>query len=141
LAGAVGATIDVRPGGLAPAEGAVLVLGGPLVRADLPGVCARLRRLLERTPTAVVFCDVSAVPTDVVLVEALARLQLTARRRGAQLRVRGASCALQQLIAFVGLSGVLPLDVALGVEPSRQAEQREQSRGVQERVEPGDAVP
>jgi ABC-type transporter Mla MlaB component len=119
----------------------VLVLGGPLARADVPGLCARLSHLLQRTPTTVVLCDVSAVPADVVLIEALARLQLTARRRGAELRIRGASRALQQLITFVGLSGVLPLEAALRVEPSRQAEQREQSLGVEERVEPDDAVP
>jgi ABC-type transporter Mla MlaB component len=130
-----------HPGRLAPGDAAVLVLGGPLARADVPGVCERLRRLLERTPAAVVLCDVSAVPVDAVLVEALARLQLTARRLGAQLRLCGASCALQQLLAFAGLTGALPLDAALRVEPSRQAEQREESLGVQERVEPGDAVP
>jgi hypothetical protein len=117
------------------------VLGAPLGRADVPGLCERLRHLLERKPAAVVLCDMSAVPTDAVLVEALARLQLTARRLGAQLRVRGASCALQQLLAFCGLTGVLPLDAALRVEVIRQAEEREEPLGVQERVEPDDAVP
>jgi hypothetical protein len=41
-------------------------------------------------------------------VEALARLQLVARRIGCQVRLRGASGELLELVAFMGLSDVLP---------------------------------
>ena len=73
--------------------------------------------------------DVSVLAADVLTVDALARLQLSARRRGRRLRLRDASGELQDLIAFVGLSEVL------GVELQRQSEQREQRVGVEEERE------
>ena len=73
--------------------------------------------------------DVSALAADVLTVDALARLQLSSRRRGRRLRLREASGELQDLIAFVGLSEVL------GVELQRQTEQREQRIGVEEERE------
>jgi hypothetical protein len=62
-------------------------------------------------------------------VGALARLQLEARRLGLELRVVHASAELSELVAFVGLDGVLL------VEPRRQAEQREETLGVEEERE------
>jgi hypothetical protein len=62
-------------------------------------------------------------------VDALARLQLSAQRNGRRLRLRDASAELQDLIELVGLTA------ALGVEPSRQPEQREQRLGVEEERE------
>ena len=41
-------------------------------------------------------------------VDALARLQLAARRHGCQVRLRHASTELLELVAFMGLSDVLP---------------------------------
>ena len=41
-------------------------------------------------------------------VDALARLQLAARRRGCQVRLRGASDELRGLVGFMGLGAVLP---------------------------------
>jgi hypothetical protein len=67
-------------------------------------------------------------------VEALARLQLAARRRGLELRVLVASRELRELIDFCGLGSVL------GVEPRRQPEEREERLGVEEEGELGDAV-
>jgi hypothetical protein len=43
-----------------------------------------------------------------VTVDALARLQLAARRRGCQIRLRYASAELLDLVAFMGLADVLP---------------------------------
>ena len=51
-------------------------------------------------------CDVTEIESDAVSVDALARLQLAARRRGCQARVRGASSELLDLLAFMGLSDV-----------------------------------
>jgi hypothetical protein len=60
----------------------------------------------------VVAVDVKDVPPDVRSVGALARLQLLARRHGGELRLRNASAELLELIHFVGLHDVLPLEPA-----------------------------
>lgn len=81
----------------------------PLRRSDLAGLCDRVCRLLETAEAAVAYCDVGAVPAvDAVTVDALARLQVAARRRGCQIRLRGASADLRRLIALMGLTDVLP---------------------------------
>jgi anti-anti-sigma regulatory factor len=56
---------------------------------------------------------------DLATIDALARLQLAARRAGLELRLCSASPELVELIAFVGL------DEMLRVEPDGQAEERE----------------
>lgn len=67
---------------------------------------------------------------DLGLVDALARLQLVARRMGSSIRIH--SCdELRELLLFVGLAEVLAL------EPWRETEQGVQLR-VQEVVQPGD---
>ncbi len=76
-------------------------------------------------PTTIV-CDVGALAPNAVAVDALARLQLTARRRGLEIRLRHASSELQELLAFVGLRDVLR------VEAGGQTEEREQRVGVEE---------
>jgi hypothetical protein len=43
-----------------------------------------------------------------VTVDALARLQLAAHRRGCKVRLRGASSELVELVTFMGLRDVLP---------------------------------
>jgi ABC-type transporter Mla MlaB component len=83
-------------------------ISGPIARADLPGLCDRVCGLLEETGAGVARCDVSGVPVDAVTVDALARLQLGARRHGCEVRLRGASSELVQLVAFMGLADVLP---------------------------------
>ena len=67
-------------------------------------------------------------------VEALARLQLAARRKGLDLRLHVVSRELRDLIELAGLTQ------ALGLEPRRQAEEREQRVGVEEEGELGDAI-
>jgi ABC-type transporter Mla MlaB component len=81
---------------------------GPIERAELRGLCARVCALLERSGADVAVCDVQGVRPDVVTVDALARLQLAARRHGCQVRLRSASPELQELLAFMGLRDVLP---------------------------------
>ncbi len=83
-------------------------ISGPIDRGDLPGLCDRVCALLERSDAAVALCDVSGVGVDAVTVDALARLQLAARRHGCHVRLRNASADLVQLVAFLGLSDVLP---------------------------------
>jgi ABC-type transporter Mla MlaB component len=60
-------------------------------------------------PTRVVL-DVSALAPDAVTIDALARLQLTARRVGQRLELHDASDQLRELIAFAGLSDVLRVE-------------------------------
>ncbi len=87
----------------------------------------------------VVVCDVGAlVNPDAAAIDALARLQLTARRLGRQVWLRNASARLQELLFLMGLSDVLPLWRELRLESSGQAEQREESRGVEEKADPAD---
>jgi ABC-type transporter Mla MlaB component len=92
--------------GLAPHTIAFAVRG-PIARADLPGLCARVCGVLARSRPAVALCDVHDVTADAVTVDALARLQLAARRAGCQVRLRGASPELCELVAFMGLEDVL----------------------------------
>jgi ABC-type transporter Mla MlaB component len=82
---------------------------GPIARADLPGLCHRVCALLASSNGAsVAYCDVSSVKPDAVTVDALARLQLAARRNHCQVRLRNASRELLELVAFMGLEDVLP---------------------------------
>ena len=68
------------------------------------------------------------------IVDALARLQLAARRGGYRVRLTGAPDELVELIELAGLREVL------GVEPRRQPEEREERLGVEEERELDDAA-
>ena len=81
---------------------------GPIERSDLPGLCDRVCALLDRSGAGVALCDVTGVEPDAVTVDALARLQLAARRKGCQVRLRHASDELLGLVTFMGLRDVLP---------------------------------
>ena len=81
---------------------------GPIRREDLPGLCARVRALLGRSTADVALCDVAGIAPDAVTVDALARLQLGARRHGCTVHLRNASHELRELVAFMGLTAVLP---------------------------------
>ena len=80
---------------------------GPIERNDLPGLCDRVCGLLSEKRPEVALCDVAGVDPDCVTVDALARLQLAARRHGCRVRLRNASTELLDLVAFMGLSDVL----------------------------------
>jgi ABC-type transporter Mla MlaB component len=125
-------------------EGVVTwALGAGVGRADVPELCARLAALLRESRAAVVVYDVAAITEpDAGTVDLLARLQLTARRLGRGILVHRAHPRLRELLALTGLTEVLPPPGDGGgsvlVEPGREAEQREQVLGVEERVEPRD---
>jgi len=86
----------------------VFSIRGPIARTDLLELCERVCSLLERSGAHLALCDVSKAEPDAVTVDALARLQLAARRRGCNTRLRGASSELFALLAFMGLREVLP---------------------------------
>jgi len=82
---------------------------GPITREDLPGLRDRVYRLLASSDADEAICDVSGVGIDAVTVDALARLQLAARRHGCRIRLCGsASPELLALVDFMGLTDVLP---------------------------------
>lgn len=87
-----------------------VVIRGRLAPADIPGLCASLNRMFEENDAAEVACDVGGMgDADAVTVDALAQLQLIARRHGRRVWLRNASCGLRELVAFAGLSDVLPV--------------------------------
>ena len=88
----------------------VFQIEGPITRADLPGLCDRVCGLLERSGADVAYCRVDGIEPDAVTVDALARLQLAARRHRCQVRLRDAPSELLELVAFMGLRDVLPDD-------------------------------
>jgi anti-anti-sigma regulatory factor len=74
-----------------------------------------------------IVCDVGSLTgPDLGTVDALARLALTLRRLGHELRLRDATSELRELLALTGL-----LDLLI-VEPGGEAEEWEQRLGVEE---------
>lgn len=109
--------------------GIVLVLDDS---AGIPVLCARLADLV-RQPGALVVCDAAAiVDATIGTVEALARLRLTARRLGADLRIRHVPPPLRHLLALTGLEEVVEPGGASALELQRQAEEREEPLYIEE---------
>ncbi len=90
---------------------------GPIARADLPGLCDRVCRLLAESSPVVALCDVDGVHPDAVTVDALARLQLAARRHGCRVLLRNASEDLRRLVELMGLTDVLSEAMMTGARP------------------------
>ncbi|MFE3637280.1 STAS domain-containing protein [Streptomyces sp. NPDC059168] len=108
---------------------AVLVLNGPVTRAEAAGLCADVRALLEGGGAAAVVCDVAGLgPPGLRSVDLLGRLELAARRAGGRIRLRDPDPALHALLDLVGLR----------FQVEGQTEEREPARGVEEAVETGD---
>jgi ABC-type transporter Mla MlaB component len=115
-----------------------VVISGPITRAAIAGLCARVREALEGSGAELVVCDVGAlVDPDAATVDAVARLQLTARRLGGQVRLRRARVELRELLVLAGLDDVVSCAPS-GLELRGQAEEREQAGRVEEEADPGD---
>ena len=94
------------------AAAAVVALPWPLDADGVARACGQVDRLL-RAGAAAVACDVRAVAEpDLAVVDALARLALTARRAGGRVTVRGGDAGLRRLLALAGLTDVLPADAS-----------------------------
>lgn len=120
----------------------VLVLVGSIGPQDVEAICARMGAVIGVGGVGPIVCDVGGLEDpDALTIDALARLQLVATRAGRRLWLRHAPDDLRELVALVGLAGVLPFSVALRLETVGQAEEREQCRGVQEEDDPPDLVP
>jgi ABC-type transporter Mla MlaB component len=61
-------------------------------------------------PWLPLYVDVDGLKADAAALDALARVALSLRRCGYQLRLRHASLELLELIELAGLTGVLPVD-------------------------------
>ena len=84
-----------------------VTIRGPLQRTDLPGLYTRVCALFTANRGATLVCDVTEVAVDAVAVEALARLQLGARRHGCTVRLLSAPRGLVELASFMGLEDVV----------------------------------
>ncbi|MGY0492181.1 STAS domain-containing protein [Streptomyces sp. WG-D5] len=128
-----------------PDSSPVVALAGPIRSGDAPRLCERVRAARDGTPGAAptVVCDVSAVTTaDLTTLDALARMQLTARRAGFRIVLRDPPAGLAVILELAGMGGVLgappPAGEPSGVEVVRDAEQREPALRVEEAVVPRD---
>lgn len=102
-------------------------------------LCERVRVLLAGSPLRLVVCDVGALTdADLGTVEALAKLQLTARHLGASVCLRQASLELKELLVLVGLRNVLPCRAGLRLEASGQTEDREEPRSIEKEGDSAD---
>ena len=115
---------------------------GPVARDAIPAICERARRLLQGCDAGPVACDVGAIAEpDATTIDALARLQLTARRLGRRVELRSACEELEDLLALTGLLGVVTVGgpvVASAAEAWGEPELREQALRVEEEADPGD---
>jgi anti-anti-sigma regulatory factor len=92
---------------------------------------------VEPTRRSIVVDVGSLAEPDPAILDALVRLQLAAQRLGASIQLENACPVLVDLLALAGLSDVLPVMCASGVEMDRQTEERKEAL-VDEEVEPGD---
>jgi hypothetical protein len=130
--------MDVPPATPPEPSTGLLVLAA-IGDGDVAMLCERLRAVIVASDAEVVVCDVGALPANARTIEAVARLQLTARRLGRRIRLQRASHDLEQLLAFVGLADVVAVGPGLRGR-RRHAEQREHPCRVEERVD-GDDPP
>ena len=84
-----------------------LVIDRQITGADAPALCARAQVLLLVGGGDLLVCDVSRLPrAHLGSVDALARLQLAARRGGCTLLLRGVPAHLGWLLELCGLDRV-----------------------------------
>jgi len=89
----------------------VVVLAPRMRRGEITLLCDQLVDEVADGWVGTVICDVAAVvEPDMVTVETVARLGLTARRLGCRLRVAGGGERLAELLELTGLRGVVDLE-------------------------------
>jgi ABC-type transporter Mla MlaB component len=89
---------------------------GPLERADLPGLYARVCQALGAAAGQTIACDVAGIAGDAVAVEALCRLQLGARHWRCRVKLRNAEKGLLDIVAFMGLGDVIRPELRLELQ-------------------------
>jgi ABC-type transporter Mla MlaB component len=87
-----------------------LVVDGHIDPEAIPSLCRQLALLIDHSQAELVGCDLAGLRgCDLVAVDALARLQLTAKRLGRAIRLCRASDQLVELVALAGLREILPV--------------------------------
>lgn len=87
-----------------------MVDDGRICGADVARVTDQIRALLSHSAVDMVICDAGAVrAVDLQTVDALARIQLAARRVGGEIQVCRAPPELRELLAVLGMAQVVPL--------------------------------
>ena len=100
---------------------------------EVPDLIERLGPGIVRGDPRVILCDLARLADpDMATVDALARLALRARRMGCAVNLRDPSTELLELVGLAGLGEVLPCAADSGLEVIGQAEEREESLGVEE---------
>ena len=118
-----------------------LVVRSDFAPGDVRPLADRLVRELRPDDVTEVLVDVSRVRSpDIGYVDALARLQLGARRHGSRVRLVGPCPRLLELLALVGLEELLPADDGSSGDLHREAEHGEEPVDVEVGVDPGDPV-
>jgi hypothetical protein len=93
--------------------------------------------LLRAGDVEMVVGRVAGLRPDLVLVEAVARLQLAARRLGCSILLRHPCPEVRELFDLVGLADLVAVAPGLALETGREAEGGEKL-GIEEVVEPTD---
>jgi anti-anti-sigma regulatory factor len=99
-----------EPPGPSGCDADPVIVVGARPGASRSASCERVRHLLVDGSATVVICDVAQISGPAVdVLDTLARLQLTARRCGGQIRLRHAQPQLVQLLELTGLAVALPV--------------------------------
>ena len=92
----------------------------PASAEAIAALCRRVRSALLATDNAVLICDLRLVAEpDATVIDALARIQLTARRLGRSIELRHARPQIRDLVRLAGLAGVLSVSGDLPIDPRR----------------------
>ena len=87
----------------------VFEIRGRIQPSDVDALCDDVCKHLGASSARRIVCDLGhALAADAVAVDALARLQLGARRLGRWVELRNASPALSELLDLMGLDEALP---------------------------------
>jgi ABC-type transporter Mla MlaB component len=116
----------------------VLDVRSPIAPGVARVLCERVQALLAAGVVEVITCEVrDLTEPDVRALDALARLQLTARRLGRSIRLRHPRPELRDLLDLTGLYAAVPCGPGLRLWTQRQTEDRKEVR-VDEEVDPAD---
>jgi anti-anti-sigma regulatory factor len=135
----VSSRLDDRLPGVDPdaARSLFVVIERPAALDAVDALCERVHAAITRSGARSLVCDVSALTDpDELALETTARLQLTAKRASASMRLVGVAPRLADLLGAAGFDEVVP-EWRSGLEVHGHAEELEQF-GIDEEVDAGD---
>jgi hypothetical protein len=120
----------------------VIAVTGRVAPQDPARLGGALDDVLTGAPADLLVIDVGHLEDpDAAAIDALCRMRLVAGRFGCRLELRRTSAELRELLYLVGLSFFMPDAGPSRGRLERQAEQREEARGVEKEGDPGDPAP